>query len=370
MNDLRERFSILCAVQKIFHQNPRVAKAILESAGSVGNLFQGDRGRFREHFGDHRALWQKFFHFDDWMGMGCDADKILSLGMSLICLLDEDYPPMLREVYDPPPVLAVKGKGKDLLRAPCVGIVGARKAGMHGREMAAEIAERLSARGICVVSGMAIGIDSAAHRGALSGDGSTIAVFGCGPDIIYPASNRELASAIINSGLIVSEFPIGTRPEKSFFPQRNRIISGLSVAVLVIEAAKKSGSLITARHALDQGRDVLAVPGAGGTVAVRGSNMLIRDGALLVEDGDEVAEFVEKGLSKWPFLKKPGHFEVDVDKGSPLLGAFPARGAVTVDFLVSESGIEAARVLEDLTKLVLGGVIEELPGRRFCLKGV
>jgi len=367
-NDLHERFSLL-AIQKILYLYPRIAHRLYLAAGSAAALFDGDRGRFREYFGNFECRWNAYRTFNDWRGIERDWERISRAGVFVMSLADEEYPALLKEIYDPPLVLMARGAGRELLHAPSVGVVGARKAGESGRRLAAQIAEDLSERGFCVTSGMAYGIDSAAHLGALRGGGNTIAVFGCGIQNIYPSAHRDLARRIEETGILLSEFPFDTGPFPSHFPQRNRIISGMSLAVVVVEAAKKSGSLITAKLALEQGRDVYAVPGTGARPSVQGSNQLIRDGAMLVENGDEVAELLEKELPKWPFLKKPGHFGVDMGKDSELLGSFPARGEISIDDVVSRTGMSAAEVLSELTKLVLGGTVEERPGRRFRLKG-
>lgn len=289
-------------------------------------------------------------------------------GVMAIASDDPAYPSMLKTIFDPPRILYVKGRNLALLNAPSIGIVGARKASEHARRLAAEISEDLSEAGFCVVSGMAYGVDSAAHRGALHGSGNTIAVFGCGVDVIYPPDHAKLSDAIARDGLCVSEFPSGTIPLPQNFPRRNRIISGLSLAVLIVEAAERSGSLITARLAAEQGRDVLAVPGAGGSVMSRGSNSLIRDGAMLVESAEDVVPLLENEMRKWPALKKPGHFQGDMCKGSQILTMFPKRGIIPVDQIISMAHQPAADVLKELTELTLACVIEELPGRNFRLR--
>jgi DNA processing protein len=182
-------------------------------------------------------------------------------GISVITYFDDAYPPLLRQIPDPPPVLYAEGR-VELLNALSIAIVGSRNASPQGVSDAEAFGHAFSSAGMCVVSGMALGIDAAAHRGALGGPGSTIAVLGTGPDIIYPPRNRNLAGYIVENGLVVSEFPPGTPAVPANFPRRNRIISGLSLGVLVMEAAKSSGSLITARLAGEQGRDVFAVPGS------------------------------------------------------------------------------------------------------------
>ena len=213
----------------------------------------------------------------------------MSTNISAISRGDVRFPTALEAIHDPPETLWITGD-VDALRAPSVAIVGSRAASPYALEVARRLGADLARRNVAVVSGMARGVDSAAHRGALEGGGITIAVFGCGVDVIYPPEHRGLAARIVERGALVSEFPPGTPPLRSYFPQRNRIISGLSLAVVIVEAAEGSGSLITADFALEQGRTVLAVPGnvLGGRNF--GAHALLRDGAKLVECADDILE--------------------------------------------------------------------------------
>ncbi|WP_019625967.1 DNA-processing protein DprA [Thioalkalivibrio sp. ALJT] len=224
---------------------------------------------------------------------GVQADQVwldADPGHQLLCLDDPDYPPLLAELPDPPPVLYLNGD-PGLLRTPQVGVVGSREATPQGERLASEFARELAGAGLTITSGLARGIDGAAHAGALAAPrGRTIAVVATGPDRIYPAQHRRLAHRIADHGLVVSLWPTGTRPLARNFPQRNRVISGLSLATLVVEAALKSGSLITARLAAEQGRQVYAVPGSVLSPASRGCHRLIRDGAQLVESAEEILD--------------------------------------------------------------------------------
>ena len=206
-----------------------------------------------------------------------------------------EYPTALAAIHDPPPTIWVRGR-LDAFRAPMVAIVGSRRASPYGLEVARRLGADLARRQVTVVSGMARGVDSAAHRGALEGGGVTVAVFGCGVDVIYPPEHGALAARIADRGALVSEFPPGMAPLKSNFPQRNRIISGLSLAVVVVEAAEGSGSLITAEFALEQGRAVLAVPGNVLGGRNYGAHALLRDGAKLVECADDILEEIQLGI--------------------------------------------------------------------------
>lgn len=372
MSDLDERIFLL-ALQSIFYRHPLVANRLLKARGSAKNIFRGDLQDLRPTFGGEEALWHRFIIFDGWDDAVRGWKRLRSQGGRLAAVGDSLYPATLAEIYDPPPVLQVLGQDLELLSSPMVAIVGARKASEHGRRVAYEIAEGLSGRGVVVVSGMAYGIDAAAHRGALRGGAGTMAVFGCGVDVIYPRGHHRLYHEIIEDGLAVTEFPLGTLPYAYHFPQRNRLISGMSLAVVVVEAAKKSGSLITARFALEQGREVYAVPGSAGFLSCQGSNSLIRDGAALVENADEVAEMLGERLLSWPMgegvKKRLGHFKIDVGKDSPILDAVPSSGVVTVDQIMAGVNQGPGEVLRGLMRLVLEGKLEELPGRRFRRKG-
>jgi DNA processing protein len=210
-------------------------------------------------------------------------------GNHLLTLADGDYPQLLLNIPDPPLLLYVKGQ-PSLLTHPALAVVGSRNATPQGIENAAAFANALSDLGLCIVSGLALGVDAAAHRGALRGQGSTIAIAATGLDKVYPAANRELAHAIAQQGALVSEFPLGTPHVASNFPRRNRLISGMSLGCLVVEASLQSGALITARMAMEQGRDVFAIPGSIHRPQSRGSHALIKQGAKLVERAQDILE--------------------------------------------------------------------------------
>jgi DNA processing protein len=367
MGNGHERIFLL-AFQKLFFRYPVIAKTLIENCGSAQKVFEGERLSLRPYFERHDELWQQFFNFNGWK----DAEKSLSvierLDGRIIGLEDPSYPSILRNIYDPPPVITAVGKGLDAFGVPAVAIVGARKASQHGLDIACSIASGLAEAGFVVVSGMAFGIDAAAHRGSLCAGGPTIAVFGCGPDIIYPPWHKKLADEIMGFGLLVSEFPPGEEPFKANFPQRNRIISGLATATVIVEARDKSGSLITARFALEQGREVFAVPGAAGTLLAQGTNRLIRDGAALVESADDVVEALKPLVGKRGFNENSGHLKNDADMDSRLLQTLPRRGSMGIDEIIIATGIPVHELLRSLTSLSLQGKVLELPGRRWQLR--
>ncbi len=212
--------------------------------------------------------------------------------VTILSLMDKQYPTLLKETFSPPPILYVRGS-PSLLSSTCIGIVGMRKSGPYGKQACEHFVKGLVDRGITIVSGLALGIDSIAHQTCLNQGGKTVAVLGCGVDKIYPASNKKLAQAILDQGAIISEFPPGTPPLHNHFPRRNRIISGLSAGVLVVEAAKKSGSLITAHYAMQQGRDVFAVPGSIFSERSMGTFHLIKEGAIPVRSVDSICDHIE-----------------------------------------------------------------------------
>jgi DNA processing protein len=275
-----------------------------------------------------------------------------------VCRGDLRYPTALAAIGDPPETLWIRGH-PDALQAPCVGIVGSRAASPYALEVAHQLGADLARRGITVISGMARGVDSAAHRGALDGGGATIAVFGCGVDVIYPREHAALAEQICVQGALVSELAPGTPPLPHNFPNRNRIISGLSLAVVIVEAADQSGSLITARCALEQGRDVLAVPGniLGGRNC--GAHRLLRDGAKLVESANDIIEELQLGIGQ---KESKGLKPASQD---PVLRCMAEGEPYDLDELADRSGLDRARLLPRLLELELGGALRRVAGGRF-----
>jgi DNA processing protein len=283
-------------------------------------------------------------------------------GHHLITFHDPHYPPALAEIPDPPLLLYISGRIA-LLAQPLVAVVGSRNASVQGRVDAESFAAALSGAGLCVVSGLALGIDTAAHEGALRGAGSTIAVVGTGLDRVYPARNRALAHRIAEHGCIVSEYALGTPPLAANFPRRNRIISGLAAGVLVIEAAAQSGSLITAQMAAEQGREVFALPGSIHSALTKGCHRLIREGAQLVETVDDVLSAMRVS----PLAGLPGPDTVKRDNDdypdAILLGAL-GHDPVALDDLLLRLEIDAGALGARLLDLELAGLITQLPGGR------
>ncbi len=311
----------------------------------------------------------------DWSAVEPDLRWLERPRNHLITFNAPDYPALLREITDPPPVLFVHGDPQRL-QTPQLAMVGSRNPSVPGRQTAREFARFLASAGLTITSGLAIGIDAAAHEGALeaAGPGATIAVTGTGLDRVYPGRHRELAHRIADEGALVSEFPSGTAPRPANFPRRNRIISGLSLGTLVVEAAQRSGSLITARQALEQGREVLAIPGSIHNPLSRGCNDLIRQGAKLVETGRDVLEELGHLLGGGrDYADSPEDAadvrteEMDPDYRRLLdsMGFDP----VAVDTLIERNGLTPDVVSSMLLLLELDGYVSSAPGGRYCRTG-
>lgn len=298
-----------------------------------------------------------------------EMEKLASLGAQAIAFEDPAYPTLLRQIADPPPVIYVSGK-KELLLKDSVAMVGSRAATIYGRRTAHSLAENLARFSLVVVSGLALGIDTEAHSGCLAAGGETIAVLGCGLDIVYPRQNRNLYQKISEQGVLVSEYPLGTQPEGFRFPARNRIIAGLSKGVVVVEAAKRSGSLITAQLALDYGREVFAVPGQVDSHKSAGAHWLLQQGAKLVQRAEDIVEEFPGGVASQAATKhtvekgEVAYLDPDAEKLLSFIEPYPQ----TRDQLLEKSGLSLARMSELLLFLELEGLIEVLPGDKICKK--
>lgn len=284
-------------------------------------------------------------------------------GATLVTLLHEDYPPFLKEIPDPPPYIYLKGTLPAASRV--VAVVGSRRASDYGISVTTRLSRELAERGVTIVSGLAMGIDAAAHRGALQVSGSTVGVLGCGIDQIYPAENRQLFREMEAKGGIVSEFAPGTPPDAPNFPRRNRIISGMARGVLVVEAVEKSGSLITARFALEQGREVFAVPGNINFRASRGTNSLIKEGAKLVETVEDILGELPPESRDLPVWAKKQSCPLDPreEKVCALLAEKPLH----IDELTVRSGLTVSDLSVMLLRLELHGAVMQVPGKIFSL---
>ena len=297
----------------------------------------------------------------------------------IVSIFDELYPANLKNIFSPPILVYVKGQllAEDIAS---IAIVGSRRPTLYGRFTAERLSAELAGKGMTVVSGMARGIDAASHKGALKVRGRTIAVLGSGLDVIYPPENRVLAEQIANSGAVISEFPMGTQPLRKNFPRRNRIISGLSLGVVVVEAARKSGSLITAGFALEQGREVFAVPGKIDSYASKGTHSLIKQGAKLVEDSEDIIEEISpilkeyikddfKGIVARDDLfgssQKLGIEEAALKPQEEKIYSVMSSKARHIDEIVRDVHLSVSQISSILTKLEIKNLVKELPGKMF-----
>lgn len=286
-----------------------------------------------------------------------EAAAVGPAGVRLVALGEPDYPELLARICDPPPVLWVRGALSASDAMAGVAIVGSRQATGAGRALARGMARDLAGSGVTVVSGLALGIDGEAHRGALEAGGRTVAVLGSGLGQIYPRGHAALAEEVAATGALVSEFPLQARPYQGNFPRRNRVIAGWTKAVVVVEAAARSGALVTARVANDEGREVMAVPGHPTSPTAEGANALIRDGATLVRGAQDVAQQLEIELRRTPADREP------------LLDLLRGDAALSVDDLVARSGLAVPAVLQRLGELELERKVQRVPGALY-MRGV
>ncbi len=290
-------------------------------------------------------------------------------GACLVTYISHDYPKSLFEIPDPPAFLYVKGKLYSCELS--IAIVGSRRATSYGVMTTGKLAGALAGHGVCIVSGMARGVDTAAHKGALQAGGRSIGVLGCGIDKIYPPENRALFGEMAGKGCLVSEFPLGTLPLAENFPRRNRIISGLSSGVLVVEAAEKSGSLITAQYALEQGRDVFAVPGNISIATSRGSNRLIKQGAKLVDCVEDILEELPpeaRAATNAPLFQPPVRSFALTPKEAVIYELL-VRSPLHIDDIISQTELTAGEVSSMLLHLELKGAVTPLPGTHYAVTG-
>ena len=337
-------------------------KALLDQFGNPKRVFKASRRELEMVDGIGEGLAKAIKETDIRGKVHRELARVEELKASIVTLADRSYPNNLRQIYDPPPLLYLRGdlQPRDDL---AVSMVGSRLTSNYGRTITERIAGDLATRGVTVVSGMARGIDSAAHRGALAAGGRTIAVLGCGVDIVYPTENRRLFEEIVRSGAVISEFPLSTPPEGVNFPRRNRIISGLSLGVAVVQASSRSGSLITARLALEQNRDVFAVPGNVGMAGSRGTNQLIKQGAKLVESAEDILEEV---LPRFQHRElEPEDQELSLEGEEERVFCLLEDEPVHIDSIISQTGMGASRVSTVLLQLELKGLVQQLSGKRF-----
>ena len=360
---------------------PRKATQLLERFGSAENVFNARRSEL-ESFRFKPETILSILNRELHSKAEEELKNVKNLGGDILILDDGSYPFLLREIPDPPITLYVKGNWQECFEMPCIGVVGSRLCSTYGKNASEMLGRDLAEHGICVVSGFARGIDSSAHQGAIDGKGKTIAVFGTGIDKVYPKENAKLVNQILDSGgAIVSQFPLGTPPLRENFPYRNRIISGLSLGILVIEASERSGSLITARLAMEQNREVLAVPGNITSKNSFGTNYLIKSGAKLVQQWQDVVaelppEIAAEILPPPTDDKKVKSEEPKEEKMPAGIGEnekkiyeiLRADEEIHIDILLEETGLSFGELNKSIVDLDLKDLIRVLPGNHYARK--
>jgi len=341
----------------------RVKFGLLENFfQSMENAWQATSSELKQAGLDAGSI-KSISEIRDSISLDSELEKLERLGVTVFTYRDDGYPARLKEIYDYPPVIYVRG---DILPEDewCVSVVGTRGATVYGRQVAEEISADLARNRITIVSGLARGIDSIAHRAALDAGGRTIAIFACGLDTIYPAENAELARRIIQNGAIISEYPLGTKPRPDYFPRRNRIMSGMSLGVLVIEAGESSGAIITANMALEQNREVFAVPGSILSMASKGTNHLIQEGAKLVRDCTDILEelnltTVARQIEMKELLPESDTEAILIKQ----LGSEP----VHIDEVCRSSGLPVSTVSGTLAMMELKGMVKQVGAMHYSL---
>jgi DNA processing protein len=345
---------------------PARVRALIDFLGSPQAVFEADGDELQRVRGIGEKLRYSILEQRIQIDPVAEIEQAEELGVRVLTPLDVEYPEALRSIHDPPLALYIRGS---FLTADsqAIGIVGSRKATHYGLNVADRMAYQLAQTGFTIVSGLARGIDTAAHEGALKAKGRTVAVLGAAIDQLYPPENAELADVIAQRGAVISEYPLGRQADRQTFPYRNRIISGLSMGVLVVEAGFKSGSLHTADAALEQGRSVFAIPGRIDHPAAKGTNCLIKNGAKLVDNvGDILEEFellIPPGVVEEPEKQPSARPEIPLSEGEQKLVEALWQGAQDVDSLARGAGLSSAEISGLLLGLEMKRVIKMLPGR-------
>jgi len=344
------------------HLGPVRLRRLLDLFGSPERVLAASRNELQGIEGLTQPLIASLVGWESIVDLPEELERIRQFGATVATLDDENYPSLLREIHDPPTILYVWGQ-LDPKDQHAIGVVGSRRTSHYGLECAKKISYQIAYAGLTVVSGLAAGIDTAAHQGALAAKGRTIAVLGAGLLHLYPPENRTLAEKIAESGAVVSEFPMDTTPDRQTFPMRNRIISGWGSGLLVVEAGLNSGALISASQAVDQGRNLYAIPGQIDRPTSHGSNRLIQQGAKLVMSVDDILEDLRTLFPKAPELspsKPPG-------LGGDLLKAYDAITSeeTSIDEIMERSGLTAGATAAALLQLETQYLVRQLPGKNF-----
>ncbi len=344
----------------------RTTRRLIDNFKKPRNIFKASYGEIAKVSGIKDDTARNIVNYDNWAEVDREIKIAKKLNISILSWEDDRYPENLLQIHDPPVVIYVYGElePRDEL---AVAIVGPRSPSSYGKDMARLFAERLASAGITIISGLARGVDTEAHRGALKAGGRTIAVMGSGLDVLYPQENKSLFEHIGNCGAVISEFPLGTLPDAVNFPKRNRIISGLSHGVLVAEASLKSGSLITARCAIDQNRNVYAIPGNVNSLRSKGTNSLIKDGARLVENPEEIILDILPQYRQAPYAGKEKKEEkmLSLDGNEDKVFSLLQMKPLHIDELTKSCMMGAQEVSTILLNLELMGVVKQHPGKLF-----
>jgi len=337
-------------------------KRLISSFNTARNVFSASYDELMQVEGLSQTVANNIKQFDNFSKAEDELYRLERHSIKIITLSDELYPPLLHQIDDPPPFLYAKGKLDITLQSPCIAVVGTRFPSPYGKEVTEEITLALVKEGLTIVSGMAKGIDSIAHKTAIANAGKTIAVWGNGINKVYPLENKQLAQGIEKHGLILTEYPLDTPPLEVNFPERNRIISGMSIAVVVTEASLNSGTMITVSHALDQGREVFAVPGQIYSMMSQGTNRLIKHGCGVVDSVDSFITEI-KALLPSRTTKK----EIKLDIPEPYLKVLSVLSSkpVDLDTIIARLKFDTAKVMSILTEMELNGIVKQLPGKQF-----
>lgn len=344
-------------------------KKLIDHFGDPAEALSAPRSELAAIDGLQRDAIDGIMNFPQWREVEGELQRTRDAGVTLVRYGDEEYPARLRDIADPPPLLYVKGSlsGAD---ERAVAIVGSRSSSDYGRRVARDLARGLALYGFTVVSGMARGIDGMAHEAALNAGGRTLAVLGSGVERAYPPEHEALYQRIAAGGAVISELPMGSKPLAFNFPARNRLISGMSLGVVVVEATAKSGSLITASMATDQGREVFAVPGEIGSSRSRGAHQLIRQGAKLVESVNDIIDEIAPQLARQPGAEAKPARALPEDSGAAARQIFALlqEQSLQVDEIIERSGLVPAQVLGILLDLELQGYLQQLPGKVYTVE--
>ena len=338
-----------------FHTPEAVFRAGLSELSSVGKISESKAKRIKE--------------FKAWDRIDREIKEAEHQNIRIVTLFDKEYPEPLSHLDNAPAILYIKGDLSEDDRF-ALAMVGSRDMSDYGRRIAAELSYELACAGLTIVSGMARGIDTVSHSGALKAGGRSIAVLGCGLDVCYPAENKELMTALSRSGCVMSEFPLGTPPLRENFPRRNRLISGLSLGVLVVEATARSGSLITARFALEQGKEIFAVPGNITSGNARGTNSLIKMGARPVQSAEDIIEELSpqiKGMLKVKDFSVPPSARLEINDEEKAICNILGSDSKHIDHIVRELKIPAARLSGLLLGLEMKGIVRQTAGNNFSM---